>query len=111
MMKYPIGHVLKQEAAGREHTYTLTSTFQHRNRRGFDADVLVWTGTCATCGCLFEATSGAAGDPYLIRNCPAHRRKTAPKQRPNLRGTSEPETCATPAPDMRCACLPGLDPK
>ena len=44
MMKYEIGHVLKQKAAGKEHIYILTGTFQTVNRHGFDADVLVWTG-------------------------------------------------------------------
>jgi hypothetical protein len=34
-MTYQIGHVLKQTAAGREHSYTLTSTFQTVNRHGF----------------------------------------------------------------------------
>jgi hypothetical protein len=75
MMKYQIGHVLKQEAAGRQHTYRLASMFQTVNRRGFDAKVLVWTGSCATCGCSFEATGSRNGRRYLIRNCPAHRRK------------------------------------
>jgi hypothetical protein len=74
-MTYQIGHILKQEAGGRRHTYTLTSTFQTVNRHGFDATVLVWTGSCAICGCPFEATGSRNGRRYLIRNCLAHRRK------------------------------------
>jgi hypothetical protein len=73
MMKYEIGHVLKQKAAGKEHIYILTGTFQTVNRHGFDADVLVWTGSCATCGCAFEATGSRNGRRHLTRNCIAHR--------------------------------------
>jgi hypothetical protein len=74
-MKYQIGHVLLQRAKRRDHTYVLTRTDKHMNRRGRVVDILVWVGSCATCGCSFEATSPTAGGQYLNRNCIAHRRR------------------------------------
>jgi hypothetical protein len=73
--KLELGHTLQQTAAGRTHTYVLVNTFKHRNRHGYVVDVPVWTGTCATCGCPFEATGSRNIRRYLIRNCPTHRRK------------------------------------
>jgi hypothetical protein len=100
-MKYQIGHVLKQKAAGREHTYTLTDTFQTVNRHGFAADVLVWAGSCATCGCSFETTGSRNGHRHLTRNCTAHRRKNSSQTRKSSSGISGPETCGRPAVDVR----------
>ena len=78
-MKYEIGHRLKQKAAGREHIYTLTSVYKHVNQRGFDADVLVWTGSCAACGCSFETTGSRNGRRHLTRTCTTHQRTVAPE--------------------------------
>jgi hypothetical protein len=66
-MKYQIGHVLLQRAKRRDHTYVLTRTDKHMKRRGRVVDILVWVGSCATCGCSFEATSPTAGGQYLNR--------------------------------------------
>jgi hypothetical protein len=90
MMKYLVEHVLKQKAAGREHIYILTGTCQTVNRHGFAADVLVWAGSCSACGCPFEAAGSRNGHRHLTRNCTAHRRKTASKQRKTPNGFSVP---------------------
>ena len=79
-MKYQIGHALQQEAAGKEYGYTLTGTFKHRNRNGYVVDVLVWCGSCATCGRSFEATTSAGKPRYLARTCTVHRRRSVVSQ-------------------------------
>ena len=70
-LKYQLGDVITQTARGVGHSYTLVRTFDHTNRWGKPAIVLVWDGRCQTCGLPFEATSSRA-PRYLNRNCPAH---------------------------------------
>jgi hypothetical protein len=59
-MSHQIGDTIMQRVRTGAHRYTLARTFDHVNRFGMPSAVLVWRGTCATCGCQFEVTSSRA---------------------------------------------------
>jgi hypothetical protein len=78
-MKYQIDDTITQKGRNGEHTYTLAGTRMLINARGYPVTLLVWRGTCATCGCQFQAETGT----YTVkpnRNCPEHvQRRFAPR--------------------------------
>lgn len=72
-LRFKIGDTIRQRAAGRSYTYTLTTTEPFVCRSGRETTLLTWEGCCVICGAPFTTTTGRRPPRWMARTCLADR--------------------------------------